>query len=102
MVNAMRLVKGLEPAERGETVSDQDKTKAVDLAVAQVERAYGKGAIMRIGDGVIERVPVVSSGDIGLDIALGVGGYPTGRVVEIFGPESSGRHGRPELGRRDR
>jgi recombination protein RecA len=72
-------------------VSDQDKTKAVDLAVAQVERAYGKGAIMRIGDGVIERVPVVSSGDIGLDIALGVGGYPTGRVVEIFGPESSGK-----------
>jgi recombination protein RecA len=91
MVNTMRLVKGLDPAERGETVSDQDKTKAVDLAVAQVERAYGKGAIMRIGDGVIERVPVVSSGDIGLDIALGVGGYPTGRVVEIFGPESSGK-----------
>jgi len=93
MVNssAIRLVKGLEPLERGETVSDQDKIKAVDLAVAQVERAYGKGAIMRIGDGVIERVPVVSSGDIGLDIALGVGGYPTGRVIEIFGPESSGK-----------
>ena len=91
MVSTMRLVKGLELVERGETVSDQDKTKAVDLAVAQVERAYGKGAIMRIGDGVIERVPVVSSGDIGLDIALGVGGYPTGRVIEIFGPESSGK-----------
>jgi len=91
MVNAMRLVKALEPVDGGESVSDQDKTKAVDLAVAQVERAYGKGAIMRIGDGVIERVPVISSGDIGLDIALGVGGYPTGRVIEIFGPESSGK-----------
>jgi len=91
MVNAMRLVKALEPLDGGESVSDQDKTKAVDLAVAQVERAYGKGAIMRIGDGVIERVPVISSGDIGLDIALGVGGYPTGRVIEIFGPESSGK-----------
>ncbi|MFI5401177.1 MAG: recombinase RecA [SAR324 cluster bacterium] len=87
----MRLVKALEPEDGGESVSDQDKTKAVDLAVAQVERAYGKGAIMRIGDGVIERVPVISSGDIGLDIALGVGGYPTGRVIEIFGPESSGK-----------
>jgi recombination protein RecA len=91
MVNAMRLVKGLDTNDKGEAVSDQDRTKAVELAVAQVERAYGKGAIMRIGDGVIERMPVVSSGDIGLDIALGVGGYPTGRVIEIFGPESSGK-----------
>ena len=91
MVNAMRLVKGLDQSDKGEAVSEQDKTKAVDLAVAQVERAYGKGAIMRIGDGVIERVPVISSGDIGLDIALGVGGYPTGRIIEIFGPESSGK-----------
>jgi recombination protein RecA len=90
MVNTMRLVKGFEPLG-GETVSDQDRTKAVELALAQVERAYGKGAIMRIGDGVIERLPVISSGDIGLDIALGVGGYPQGRVVEIFGPESSGK-----------
>ena len=91
MVSTMRLVKGLEPMDKGEPVSDQDKTKAVDLAIAQVERAYGKGAIMRIGDGVIERIPVIPSGDIGLDIALGVGGYPTGRVIEIFGPESSGK-----------
>jgi len=89
--NAIRLVKGMELLGGGEPVSDQDKTKAVDLAVSQVERAYGKGAIMRIGDGVIERVPVISTGDIGLDIALGVGGYPTGRVIEIFGPESSGK-----------
>ncbi|MCZ6472979.1 MAG: recombinase RecA [SAR324 cluster bacterium] len=70
---------------------EEEKSKAVELAIAQVERAYGKGALMRIGDGAIERIPVVSSGDIGLDIALGVGGYPKGRVTEIYGPESSGK-----------
>ncbi len=70
---------------------EQDKTRAVELAIAQVERAYGKGAIMRIGEGAIARIPVVPSGDIGLDIALGVGGYPVGRVTEIYGPEASGK-----------
>ncbi|MEE8396848.1 MAG: DNA recombination/repair protein RecA, partial [bacterium] len=70
---------------------EDEKSKAVDLAIAQVERAYGKGALMRIGDGVIEKIPVISSGNIALDIALGVGGYPTGRVMEIYGPESSGK-----------
>jgi recombination protein RecA len=70
---------------------DQEKMRAVDLAVTQVERAYGKGAIMRIGDGVIDPIPAVSSGDIGLDIALGVGGYPVGRITEIYGPEASGK-----------
>ena len=69
---------------------DAEKTKAVELAVAQVERAYGKGALMRIGEGAVERIPVVPSGDIGLDIALGVGGYPIGRITEIYGPEASG------------
>ncbi len=70
---------------------EEDKSKAVELAIAQVERAYGKGALMRIGDGPIDRIPVVSSGDIGLDIALGVGGYPKGRMTEIYGPEASGK-----------
>ncbi len=74
-----------------EIMMEDEKSKAVDLAIAQVERAYGKGALMRIGDGAIERIPVVSSGNIGLDVALGVGGYPTGRVTEIYGPESSGK-----------
>ena len=69
----------------------EDKTRAVELAVAQVERAYGKGAIMRIGAGAIAPIPAVSSGDIGLDIAMGVGGYPLGRVTEIYGPEASGK-----------
>lgn len=70
---------------------EDEKNKAVELAIAQVERAYGKGALMRIGDGVILPIPVTSSGDISLDKALGVGGYPIGRISEIYGPESSGK-----------
>ena len=70
---------------------EKEKMQAVELAVAQVERAYGKGAIMKIGDGAIDPLPSVSSGDIGLDIALGIGGYPIGRITEIYGPEASGK-----------
>jgi len=83
--------KVVEMTQRGEGMWEQDKAKAVELAVAQVERAYGKGAIMRMGDGAVAQVPVIPSGDISLDIALGVGGYPTGRIIEIFGPEASGK-----------
>ncbi|MCC6157049.1 MAG: recombinase RecA [Deltaproteobacteria bacterium] len=65
--------------------------RALDAAVAQIERAYGKGAIMRLGDAVIPEVEVVSTGSVGLDLALGVGGVPRGRIVEIYGPEASGK-----------
>ena len=75
----------------GEVMMEEEKTRAVDLAIAQVERAYGKGALMRIGDRAIDHIPVISSGDIALDVALGVGGIPIGRVTEIFGPEASGK-----------
>jgi len=69
-----------------------DRTKAVDLALSQIERQFGKGSIMRLGsDAPVIKVPVISTGSLGLDIALGVGGLPRGRVVEIFGPESSGK-----------
>ncbi|GLK67256.1 protein RecA [Hansschlegelia plantiphila] len=69
-----------------------DKTKALDAALAQIDRAFGKGSIMRLGAGqVLAEIEVVSTGSLGLDIALGVGGLPRGRVIEIFGPESSGK-----------
>ncbi len=68
-----------------------EKEKALEMAVGQIERQYGKGAIMRMGDGAIMSVPAISTGSLGLDLALGVGGVPRGRVIEIFGPESSGK-----------
>jgi recombination protein RecA len=68
-----------------------DKTKAVDSAISQIERQFGKGAIMKLGGETIVDVPVISTGAISLDRALGVGGLPRGRVIEIYGPESSGK-----------
>jgi len=70
---------------------NKEKLKALQLTMDKIEKSYGKGAIMKLGDRVVEDVPAISSGSIGLDIALGVGGYPKGRIVEIFGPESSGK-----------
>ena len=73
-------------------VADSEKAKALQAALAQIEKQFGKGTIMRLGEGeVIEDIQVVSPGSLGLDIALGVGGLPRGRVVEIYGPESSGK-----------
>ncbi|HKK68583.1 MAG TPA: recombinase RecA [Bacteroidales bacterium] len=68
-----------------------EKLKAMQLAVGKIEKDFGKGSIMKLGDKVVEDVPVISSGSIALDNALGIGGYPRGRVVEIYGPESSGK-----------
>ena len=65
--------------------------KALQLTLDKLDKTYGKGAVMKLGDEVIEEVESISSGSIGLDIALGVGGYPRGRVIEIYGPESSGK-----------
>jgi recombination protein RecA len=71
----------------------KNKSKAIDLAFAAIEKEYGKGSIMRLKDGAIlgQGIEVVSTGSIGLDIALGIGGYPRGRIIEIYGPESSGK-----------
>jgi len=67
------------------------KLKALQLTLDKLDKTYGKGAVMKLGDAVIEDVDAISSGSLGLDIALGVGGYPRGRVIEIYGPESSGK-----------
>src|ERR1700691_404112 len=74
-------------------MEDKNKARAIDLAVANIEKEYGKGAIMRLKEGqtLTPDVGVVPSGSIGLDIALGIGGYPRGRIMEIYGPESSGK-----------
>jgi recombination protein RecA len=78
--------------EEGIMPAESPKEKAIDLAVSQIERQFGKGAIMRLGtDAIIPDIPVISTGSFALDIALGVGGVPRGRVVEIFGPEASGK-----------
>jgi recombination protein RecA len=72
--------------------AESQKEKAIDLAVSQIERQFGKGAIMRLGtDAIVPEIPVIPTGSLALDIALGVGGIPRGRVVEIFGPEASGK-----------
>ena len=69
----------------------QEKLKALQLTLDKIEKGYGKGAIMKMGDSAIENVAFIPSGSISLDVALGVGGYPRGRVIEIYGPESSGK-----------
>ena len=72
-------------------VPSAEKLKALQLAMAKIDKEFGKGAIMKLGDDKIEDIPVIPSGSVGLNIALGVGGYPRGRVIEIYGPESSGK-----------
>jgi len=67
------------------------KLKSLQLTLDKLDKTYGKGAVMKLGDEVIEQVEAISSGSIGLDAALGIGGYPRGRVIEIYGPESSGK-----------
>ena len=68
-----------------------NKEKALSAALAQIERQFGKGSMMRLGDTERVAIPAISTGSLGLDIALGIGGLPRGRIVEIYGPESSGK-----------
>lgn len=72
-------------------MADENKMKALQAAMEKIEKNFGRGSIMKLGDENIEKVEVIPSGSIGLDAALGVGGYPKGRIIEIFGPESSGK-----------
>lgn len=71
--------------------TNQEKLKALQLTLDKIEKNFGKGSVMKLGENVVEDVPAISSGSIALNYALGVGGYPRGRVIEIFGPESSGK-----------
>lgn len=82
MINSLRVVDG---------DGMDNKTKALDAALGQIERAFGKGSIMRLGQDNVVEIETISTGCLGLDIALGVGGLPRGRIVEIYGPESSGK-----------
>ena len=70
---------------------DKEKQKAIELALKQVDKAFGKGALIRLGDKQTEKIDSISTGSLGLDLALGIGGIPRGRIVEIYGPESSGK-----------
>lgn len=83
--------KAKEKEEKKITPAQEDRDKAVELAVAQIEKQFGKGAIMRLGKDIKINVPVIPTGALSLDLALGIGGVPRGRIVELFGPESSGK-----------
>jgi recombination protein RecA len=92
MAKKTTIKKGTAPmATATKAVAVPDKTKALEAALSQIERSFGKGSIMRLGDETIHPVDVISTGSLGLDFALGVGGIPRGRVCEIFGPEASGK-----------
>src|SRR3954467_12885366 len=86
----MTAVTQLRPEGKNE-MNAADKQKALDAALSQIERAFGKGSIMKLGSDAHQEVEVISTGSLGLDLALGIGGLPRGRIIEIYGPESSGK-----------
>lgn len=88
----VRNKKGGNPVKTGiKMTENKEKKKALDLAIGQIEKQFGKGSIMRLGEGAKLNLDVIPTGSINLDIALGIGGIPRGRVIEIYGPESSGK-----------
>src|SRR3990172_8956038 len=76
---------------KGERSMDKNREKALNQTLSSLDKQFGKGAVMRLGADSHDDVPVIPSGALSLDLALGVGGYPRGRMIEIFGPESSGK-----------
>ncbi len=89
---AVRQISGpAVPVNRGRATMEDNRKKALSAALGQIERQFGKGAVMKMGDQPREAIPAVSTGSLGLDVALGIGGLPYGRIVEIYGPESSGK-----------
>ena len=85
------MAANLKVIDNGMAIANADRQKALDAALAQIDRAFGKGSAMKLGQREILKVETISTGSLGLDIALGVGGLPRGRIVEIYGPESSGK-----------
>ena len=69
----------------------EDKNKALDAALQQIERIFGRGSVMKLGQREVIEIESVSTGSLGLDLALGIGGFPKGRIIEVYGPESSGK-----------
>src|SRR5574344_842617 len=93
-INIQIKIRKTDMAKKTEEVVTNDnegKLKALQMAMAKIEKDFGKGSIMKLGDEKVDQVDVIPTGSIALDIALGVGGYPRGRVIEIYGPESSDR-----------
>ena len=80
-----------DPATETKHELDPKRKAALDTALAQVEKSFGKGSAMRLGDQPVQNVEVIPTGSLALDMALGIGGLPKGRIVEIYGPESSGK-----------
>ncbi len=91
MEKQTKEVKNAKDATPGKKEANLEKLKALQLTLDKIDKDYGKGTIMKMGDRAIVEVPVIPSGSVALDVALGIGGYPRGRVIEIFGPESSGK-----------
>lgn len=83
--------------ELQDLASGSEKLKALQAAMAKIEKDFGKGSIMKLGDEVVEDVEVIPTGSLALNAALGVGGYPKGRIIEIYGPESSGKQPLPSM-----
>ena len=87
--------------ETDNKMASSEKLKALQAAMEKIEKSFGKGSIMKMGDDSVEQVEVIPTGSIALNVALGVGGYPRGRIIEIYGPESSGKtllkHKRPAV-----
>ena len=71
--------------------ANTEKSKVLQLTIDKLEKTYGKGTVMKLSDNKVVDIPAISTGSLGLDIALGIGGIPRGRVIEVFGPESSGK-----------
>lgn len=85
------MAKAKESKPLVEQVSKADRKKAIETAIAQIEKTYGKGAVMKLGQATTMNIDTISTGSLGLDMALGIGGVPRGRIVEVYGPESSGK-----------